>query len=155
MRNLLALAAAAVLTLGGVGWYLGWFSVNAKPSADGHKKLEIDVNEQKAKDDVGTGLEKIENRIQGSNPTNPQTPPATSPATGKKLRPTVIPGPPRPPRTGFRRWTLLSLSRTFMTARPAIARRHSTFSRTYFEPATTLISTMRRGSGLHLHGLAI
>jgi len=40
MRNLLALLAAVVLVVAGLGWYLGWFHVRATPTGDRRRRQE-------------------------------------------------------------------------------------------------------------------
>ena len=56
MRNLLALLAAAVLGVAGLGWYLGWFHVRATPTSDGHEQISVDVDKQKIAADVKKGV---------------------------------------------------------------------------------------------------
>ena len=56
MRNLLAFLAALSLTLGGVGWYLGWFQFSSQPANDGHRNVNVDINTVKIGDDVNKGL---------------------------------------------------------------------------------------------------
>ena len=52
MRNTLALLAAGVLAVAGLGWYLGWYQVKSTPLPDGHRAINIDVNAQKIVEDV-------------------------------------------------------------------------------------------------------
>jgi hypothetical protein len=52
MRNTLALLAAGVLAVAGLGWYLGWYQVKSTPLPDGHREIKIDVNGQKIAEDV-------------------------------------------------------------------------------------------------------
>ena len=52
MRNLLAFTAAVVLTVAGLGWYLGWYRVNSAPSANGHRNVNIDLNTDKITEDI-------------------------------------------------------------------------------------------------------
>jgi hypothetical protein len=52
MRNTLALVAAVVLAVAGLGWYLGWYQVKSTPLPDGHREIKIDVNGQKIAEDV-------------------------------------------------------------------------------------------------------
>jgi hypothetical protein len=61
MRNLLALVGAAILTFAGAGWYLGWYRLQPTLSTTpGHQTLNIDINGQKIKDDVGKGEQQVE-----------------------------------------------------------------------------------------------
>jgi hypothetical protein len=58
MRNLLALAAAALIAFTGIGWYLGWYKIQTTPTSTG-RHISIDVNTPKIKEDVGRGKEKL------------------------------------------------------------------------------------------------
>lgn len=57
MRNLLAFAAALVLTVTGVGLYLGWFKVGTVMPGQGRRTVNIDVNTEKIGDDLRDGGE--------------------------------------------------------------------------------------------------
>jgi hypothetical protein len=59
MRNLLAFTAAVVLTVAGLGWYLGWYRVHSAPASDGHHKVNIDINTDKITDDIERAEKKI------------------------------------------------------------------------------------------------
>jgi hypothetical protein len=60
MRNLLALLAALVLTIGGVGWYRGWFTIESTPCPrDGDQDITIHIDKQKIGADLVEGKEKI------------------------------------------------------------------------------------------------
>jgi hypothetical protein len=63
MRNLLALAAAAALTFAGVGWYLGWYSVQNSPAPVGHRAVQIDIDGQKMSTDLHKGEEKLQEAL--------------------------------------------------------------------------------------------
>lgn len=79
MRNLLALLAATVLTLAGVGWYLGWYSVQSTAGAAGKRQVNIEVDSHKISEDLQKGTEKIQQVIDqnkaadSSNPTDKNT----------------------------------------------------------------------------------
>jgi hypothetical protein len=61
MRNMLALFAAVLLTVVGLGWYLDWYKVRSQPaSVPGQHSLNIDINTNK----IGTDLQKGEQKIQ-------------------------------------------------------------------------------------------
>jgi hypothetical protein len=64
MRNLLAFLAALVLTLAGVGWYLGWFEVSSNRSFTGHRQVHIDIDTQKVGKDIEKGKETIEGAVE-------------------------------------------------------------------------------------------
>ena len=59
MRNLLAFTAAVVLTVAGLGWYLGWYRVHSAPAADGHRNVNIDFNTDKITEDIHRAEKKI------------------------------------------------------------------------------------------------
>ncbi|HLN30939.1 MAG TPA: hypothetical protein VK395_24585 [Gemmataceae bacterium] len=63
MRNLLALFAAATLTLVGLGWYLGWYSVKEAPADDGHRSVNIDIDSRKIGQDLHKGEEKLQQAL--------------------------------------------------------------------------------------------
>ena len=61
MRNMLALFGAALLTVVGAGWYLGWYKVRSQPaSVPGQHSVNIDINTKK----IGTDLQQGEERLQ-------------------------------------------------------------------------------------------
>jgi hypothetical protein len=61
MRNMLALFAAGLLTVVGLGWYLDWYKVRSQPaSVPGQHSVGIDINTTK----IGTDLQKGEQKIQ-------------------------------------------------------------------------------------------
>jgi hypothetical protein len=64
MRNLLALLAAVVLVVAGIGWYRGWFHVQARPGSDGHEQISIDVDRKKIAADVKKGVAEGTHEIQ-------------------------------------------------------------------------------------------
>jgi hypothetical protein len=59
MRNLLALLAALLLILGGLGWYLDWFKLKQHPAEPGHNNVSIDINTQK----IGQDSQKFEQKV--------------------------------------------------------------------------------------------
>src|SRR4051812_5027757 len=108
MRNLLALGALGVIGFLGLGWYLGWYKVQSTPTADGHRQIQIDLNTNKIKTDVGKGENKVHDWLTenqgGQAPTGvPATGnPVTNfrPAEGSFVFPGSVPpsgGPSLPP----------------------------------------------------------
>ncbi len=92
MKNLLALGAAALLGFAGIGWYLGWYSFQATPTATG-EHISIDLNTPKIKQDVGKGKEKLRDYL-SSDDKNPSV--STSPApqqSGNSVTPTGYQAP--------------------------------------------------------------
>lgn len=64
MRNLLALFAAALLTVVGVGWYLGWYKVGSQPaSVPGQHRVNIDIDTKKIGQDLHEGEEKLQHML--------------------------------------------------------------------------------------------
>jgi hypothetical protein len=78
MRNLLALAGAALLAFVVVGWFLGWYKVESTDTPNG-RKIDIDVNSPKITEDINKAREALSKRNQANpsdanNNTNKQTP---------------------------------------------------------------------------------
>src|SRR5713101_5766792 len=92
MRNLLALAAAAVLAFVVVGYFLGWYQVQTVKTGTG-SEYKVDVNSPKISEDLNKGKEKIRNWLnQGQNPG--QTPnPAPGQSNQQIVRPSADPVP--------------------------------------------------------------
>jgi hypothetical protein len=63
MRNTLALVAAGVLAVAGLGWYLGWYQVKSTPMPDGHRAINIDVNGKKIAEDVNKEIKQGSQKI--------------------------------------------------------------------------------------------
>ena len=83
MRNLLALFAAAVLTFIGVGWYLGWYHIQASAAADGHQAYNVDLNARKIREDLHRGTEKLQEAIDSSRKDDGKRAVTASPANDK------------------------------------------------------------------------
>ena len=65
MRNMLALFGAALLTVVGAGWYLGWYKVRSQPaSVPGQHSVNIDINTNKISKDLQQGEEKIQQMLE-------------------------------------------------------------------------------------------
>ncbi len=61
MRNMLALFGAALLSVVGVGWYLGWYKVRSQPaSVPGQHSVNIDINTDKISQDLQQGEQKLQ-----------------------------------------------------------------------------------------------
>lgn len=64
MRNLLALVAFLVLTVGVVGWCRDWYHVRTvSPSADGHRDISIDIDQHKIVHDMHKGEKEVDQVI--------------------------------------------------------------------------------------------
>jgi hypothetical protein len=97
MRNLLALAAAAVLAFVVVGWFRGWYQVSSKPSSTG-REYDVNFNSPKIGQDLEKGEEKVRDMLKN------KIKPASS-QTGEPSHQTVVPGGPSgtdtaPPKPG-------------------------------------------------------
>jgi len=68
MRNMLALFGAALLTVVGVGWYLGWYKVRSQPaSVPGQHSVNIDINTNKISADLQQGEQKLQQWLETKN----------------------------------------------------------------------------------------
>ena len=85
MRNILAFLAASVLTLAGLGWYLGWYSVQSTAGAAGKRQVNIEVDSRKISDDLQKGTEKIQQVIDQNNAAD-STNPTDKTSTQTKLQ---------------------------------------------------------------------
>jgi len=64
MRNLLALVGAAVVTFAGLGWYLGWYTLQRTSSdTPGHQSVNIDFDARKITADIRNGEQKVEKAL--------------------------------------------------------------------------------------------
>jgi hypothetical protein len=86
MRNLLALFGAVLLTFAVVGWYLDWYKIQSRPSADGHRKFSIDINGPKISEDLSKGQEKLKHALESKEkkPAAEPGPAAIPAAPGKQ-----------------------------------------------------------------------
>jgi len=94
MRNTLAFLAAAVVVVGAVGFYLGWFSVRAKPAEDGHKKYVFDVNTEKIEEDALKAEQKIAEKVEKAGKEVEGEAPKTSEVKASSGRKSHPPGRP-------------------------------------------------------------
>lgn len=90
MRNFLAFLGAAILTLLGVGWYLGWYKVDRQPSSPGHSRIQVDIDQDKIGKDVKTGADKVKDAIDRNTSD-------TAPPTDKKPVSGINPAAPFAP----------------------------------------------------------
>lgn len=53
MKNFLAWVGALILSVAGVGWYLGWYAVEKGPSpVKGQKNFQVQVSTEKIEEDT-------------------------------------------------------------------------------------------------------
>jgi hypothetical protein len=65
MRNMLALFGAALLTVVGMGWYLGWYKVRSQPaSVPGQHSVNIDIDTNKISKDFQQGEQKLQQMLE-------------------------------------------------------------------------------------------
>jgi hypothetical protein len=89
MRGLFTLIGFLVCAALIVGYFRGWYTITSHPTENGHVKYQIDVNTQKAKEDVSKGTKAAVNAVTpaktntAQNPAPPSNaPPSTwTPAT--------------------------------------------------------------------------
>jgi hypothetical protein len=62
MRNLLAFVGALVVTVAGLGYYLGWYTVHTGPSPSG-RRVTFDIDTGKIGDDLHPAEQKIEKKL--------------------------------------------------------------------------------------------
>lgn len=68
MRNMLALFGAALLTVVGVGWYLGWYKVRSQPaSVPGQHSVNIDIDTNKISKDFQQGEQRLQQWLDKKN----------------------------------------------------------------------------------------
>ncbi len=81
MRNLLALAAALVLIFLGLGWYFDWYRIKTTTTEDGHRQINIDLNTDRIKSDVGKARDLFDSKETPPSAPPPSTPPKSTPGT--------------------------------------------------------------------------
>ncbi len=95
MRNMLALFAAGILTVAGLGWYLGWYKVRSQPaSVPGQHSVQIDFDTHKIGTDLQKGEQKIQQIIDNKAKEEAHKVPDAKKATDKLM----LPSPPPPPQ---------------------------------------------------------
>ena len=94
MRNLLALVAAVILLVAGIGWYRGWYRVQNSPAPPGHHAVNIDIDKDKIGKDLHEGEEELqkvlENKLRADKPSpdaNTPNPRQKAPTDPKPLNP--------------------------------------------------------------------
>jgi hypothetical protein len=94
MRNMLALFAAVVLTVVGLGWYLDWYKVRSQPaSVPGHHGVGIDINTNK----IGVDLQKGEQKLQQMLDNKAKEEAKKLPDAKKTTDNLMLPSPPASP----------------------------------------------------------
>ena len=83
MRNMLALVGAAVVVVAGLGWYLGWYRIEAESAAPGYRSFDVDINTAKISQDLKQGKDKLSKALAGDG-----QPTAAPPARPVEAQPT-------------------------------------------------------------------
>lgn len=92
MRNMLALFAAALLTVVGVGWYLDWYKVRSQPaSVPGQHRVNIDINTNKIGEDLEKGEQKIQQMFENKGKTETKKSTSDSHEKEKLILPSPLP----------------------------------------------------------------
>jgi hypothetical protein len=102
MRNILAFFGAAILVLLGVGYYLGWYSITPQKTNPGQTRLQVDINQDKANQDVHKGLQKGGEKLQEVLDKNKQNAPAGTDKSGGDKTPAPNAGDAPPAKTAAR-----------------------------------------------------
>jgi hypothetical protein len=84
MRNLLAFLAAGLLTFFALGWFLGWYQISSTSSAEGRRRVNIDLNTAKIGQDLQKGEQKIEQTLQKMSKKDKPTDSKDKPADTKE-----------------------------------------------------------------------
>ena len=78
MKNILALIGLVVVLVVALGWYLGWYQLSTQPGTDGHRTINVDVNQKKILEDEQNLQKKItgagSSDTQGTNTIVPSVP---------------------------------------------------------------------------------
>jgi hypothetical protein len=63
MRNLLALAAFALIAFGVIGYFRGWYTIKDTPAPDGHH-IAVDVNTKQVQEDWNAAKQEVGELLQ-------------------------------------------------------------------------------------------
>jgi hypothetical protein len=100
MRNVLALFAAVMLLVAGVGWYRGWYRVQNSPAPPGHHAVNIDIDKDKIGKDLHEGEEELqkvlENKLRDKSDKRAEKSPADANVPNLKPKTPVDPKMPIP-----------------------------------------------------------
>lgn len=65
MRNLLALAALAIIAFAVIGYYQGWYTFRSSASPDGRQSIQLDVDTKKIEGSVNEVKKDVGEFIRG------------------------------------------------------------------------------------------
>ena len=99
MKNLLALVGLLVVGFGGLGWYLGWYNLAVKSTADGKYNVAGDIDSHKITDDVKNFGKKVGKVLADDTPATPTTGPGST-FVGPPLPASLLPPPDNAVRNG-------------------------------------------------------
>jgi hypothetical protein len=91
MRNLLALAALALVAFAGLGWYFGWYTIETTATPTG-RHISIDVDSTKIREDVGRGKDKLRDLLDDEKSTS-STQPSVQPVPQNDVQPAAYQRP--------------------------------------------------------------
>lgn len=83
MRNFLAFLTVAILTFAGVGYYLGWFTIQTSRPSSGNPSVNIEFDPEKIGGDLQKGKEQLLHKTDGSAPDAPDSGPRDE--SGKRV----------------------------------------------------------------------
>jgi hypothetical protein len=87
MRNILALLAACMLLIAGIGWYRGWYRVQNSSAPPGHHAVNIDIDKDKIGKDLHEGEEELQKVLESKLRAEKAPPDANTPNPKQKAPP--------------------------------------------------------------------
>jgi hypothetical protein len=120
MKNLLALVGLAVVGFGGVGWYMGWYTLKVDRDNGGHVNVSTKVDTKKVLEDSGNWLQQagkfLETKVQKASDDAKVQPPG---AAGTTPGPVSIPNGNNPtPNTNVNQGSWLLPPQTYPIPTP-------------------------------------
>lgn len=102
MRNLLALIGLLVVGFGGIGWYMGWYTLSVAKGPQGTVEIKTSVDAQKVTEDSGKFLQQaaavVGDQVSKSSQ-DAKAGPQPAPTSGS-----LTPVPPQTPGTTAGGW---------------------------------------------------
>jgi hypothetical protein len=93
MKNLVYLLFLALVAFGAVGYFLNWYQFTDTKSTTGHRRLTLDIDANKVREDVQKGETKLNQALENyrSEPLAPSS--APTPVDSKQLTPPQLTPP--------------------------------------------------------------
>jgi len=79
MRGMFTLFGFLMVVALVLGYFRGWYSITQQTAENGHSKYAVDVNTQKAKEDISSGAKSAVNAIKPKQDSTVQNPPTNTP----------------------------------------------------------------------------